>query len=262
MLAEIHRKISRSGSNLSDRLEDKLTGDFFGAIRYLPFEAGLRHVLRQASFETGQIQTEWNTLLDSMAGYEAELEFWPSHEEGEIDLLLHHPEACVGIEVKYFSPLSSVDEESEEPIDPEASKNQLARYARMLRERGGGRSKFLVFLAPYDILFPVKRAMEARPVMPAEVSLGYLGWQDVLAALEQIDLQPLQCWQTLVLKDLKELLVRKRFIHYKGLPLPLLLTELTATAYRYRTQAHEPKGYSWPKNQLITREDGYVYHKQ
>ena len=29
MLAEIHNKISQSGSNLSERLEDKLTGDFF-----------------------------------------------------------------------------------------------------------------------------------------------------------------------------------------------------------------------------------------
>jgi|GEM_PF-4181867 len=34
MLAEIHNKISGTGSNLSDRLEDQLTGDFFGTLRY------------------------------------------------------------------------------------------------------------------------------------------------------------------------------------------------------------------------------------
>ncbi|MFU1797790.1 hypothetical protein ACM1RC_28260 [Paenibacillus azoreducens] len=33
MIAEIHSKISSSGSNLSNRLEDQLTGDFFGDIR-------------------------------------------------------------------------------------------------------------------------------------------------------------------------------------------------------------------------------------
>lgn len=42
MIAEIHSKISSSGSNLSDRLEDQLTGDFFGAIGYLPFQVGLK----------------------------------------------------------------------------------------------------------------------------------------------------------------------------------------------------------------------------
>jgi hypothetical protein len=36
MIAEIENKISPTGSNLSDRLEDKLTGDVFGSLSYLP----------------------------------------------------------------------------------------------------------------------------------------------------------------------------------------------------------------------------------
>lgn len=41
MVEEFYGKISRSGSNLSDSLEDKLTGDFFGTLRYMDFCDGL-----------------------------------------------------------------------------------------------------------------------------------------------------------------------------------------------------------------------------
>ncbi|KPU26283.1 hypothetical protein TR13x_10785 [Caloranaerobacter sp. TR13] len=37
MIAEMKGKISSTGSNLSERLEDKLIGDFFGALRYIPY---------------------------------------------------------------------------------------------------------------------------------------------------------------------------------------------------------------------------------
>ena len=45
MIAELHGKISSSGSNLSDHLEDKLTGDVFGVLRYLPFHIGMAQIL-------------------------------------------------------------------------------------------------------------------------------------------------------------------------------------------------------------------------
>ena len=44
MIAEIRGKISSSGSNLSDRLEDKLTGDVFGALRYLEFDEVIKKI--------------------------------------------------------------------------------------------------------------------------------------------------------------------------------------------------------------------------
>ncbi|MEH6994009.1 hypothetical protein V7075_15050 [Neobacillus drentensis] len=45
MLAEILGKISRTGSNLTERLEDNLTGNVFGVLRYIPFSAALGEVL-------------------------------------------------------------------------------------------------------------------------------------------------------------------------------------------------------------------------
>ena len=48
MFEEFYGKISRSGSNLSDNLGDKLTGDFFGTLRHMDFCDGLQPILRGA----------------------------------------------------------------------------------------------------------------------------------------------------------------------------------------------------------------------
>lgn len=48
MIVEIRNKISSSGSNLTDRLEDQLTGNVFGALRYLSSELGLRRAISKA----------------------------------------------------------------------------------------------------------------------------------------------------------------------------------------------------------------------
>mgnify|MGYP001019721458 FL=1 len=44
MIAELHNKISNSGSNLNEKSEDELTGNFFGCLRYMPFNKGLKKV--------------------------------------------------------------------------------------------------------------------------------------------------------------------------------------------------------------------------
>ena len=118
MIAEIHGKISLMGSNLHDRREDQLTGDFFGAIRYLPFEIGLLPVLRRARPVTGQFVID----LPKVNGYDYEIEFWQTYDpHGEIDVLLktRTRDLVCGIEVKYQSGLSSDDADDPEPDDPE-----------------------------------------------------------------------------------------------------------------------------------------------
>lgn len=50
MIAEIHGKISSDGSNLIERLKDKLTGDIFGSLRYLPYRKGLYQLLSGTKF--------------------------------------------------------------------------------------------------------------------------------------------------------------------------------------------------------------------
>lgn len=147
MIAEIYNKISQTGSNLSDRLEDKLTGDFFGTVRYLPFEIGMKLVLSSVRFNDKTRDAEWQQLISGWEGHPGQFNFWHRHSEGEIDLLLRLHNVVVGIEVKYLSGISSEDEETEQIISLEESKNQLARYARMLDDIGGELPKFLVFFS-------------------------------------------------------------------------------------------------------------------
>ena len=47
-IAEIRGKISETGSNLSERMEDLLTSDTFGCMRYLPPETVLIPFLNKA----------------------------------------------------------------------------------------------------------------------------------------------------------------------------------------------------------------------
>jgi hypothetical protein len=81
LLAEIHNKVNANGSNLTDRLEDQLTGDFFGALRYLPFEIGMKSILSTVRFENDKITQEWNSMLQVEKGFMQEMKFWYRHTD-------------------------------------------------------------------------------------------------------------------------------------------------------------------------------------
>ncbi|WP_010632471.1 hypothetical protein [Sporolactobacillus vineae] len=131
MIAEIHNKISQTNSNHSERLEDNLTGDFFGTLRYLPFERGLNYVLSTAQFNEENANIHWHKFINSLHGYPFNFQFWKRIQNDEIDLLLTSERAVIGIEVKLDSMLSSEDEDTEKPTDYIESKNQLARYSKI-----------------------------------------------------------------------------------------------------------------------------------
>ena len=48
MIAEIKGKVNRQNTNLTELREDELTGNFFGSMRYIPFNKGLKQVLKNA----------------------------------------------------------------------------------------------------------------------------------------------------------------------------------------------------------------------
>ena len=68
MIAELYNKISKTGSNLNDRREDQLTGDFFGSLRYLPFNVGIVPILKESVFP--------EKLLDCQDLDSSEIEEW------------------------------------------------------------------------------------------------------------------------------------------------------------------------------------------
>lgn len=260
MIAELHNKISRTGSNLSDRLEDQLTGNFFGAIRYLPFELGLHMVLKALKFADKEQDLQWQQMLDSVNGYRYEMEFWVRHAEGEIDLIITLPDAAIGIEVKYLSGLSSEDEETHEEAAPEESMNQLARYSRLLQDVRGERAGYLVFLAPMRLLLSVSQGMQNRAVITKEVPLGFLAWETVLEQLRLIDLQSVERGQRQILQDLIDLLVHKGFERFNGFGNVCRAGIMGQQAYRFNPQTTSRVKLNWPTN-LPIKEESYVYSK-
>ncbi|MDU5949571.1 MAG: hypothetical protein E6Z15_21230 [Paenibacillus macerans] len=263
MIAEIHNKISRTGSNLSDRLEDQLTGDFFGAIRYLPFQHGLKHVLAAVRFgdDVQAPDLGWHKLLESIQDFNCTLHFWPRHAEGEIDLILEHPDVIIGIEVKYFSGISSDDEDLQE-VPPEASSHQLARYSRMLEDIRNGRPAYLVFLAPFDVLLPVEADIKNREIIPLGIPLGYLAWQNVLEQLQTVDTASYDRGQQLIIRDLTDLLKKKGFERFRGF-LTGEVRQLTIHEqfYTFEPKTHEYKNMIWPTKTAI-KEEHYVFNKR
>lgn len=260
MIAEIYNKISQTGSNLSDRLEDKLTGDFFGTVRYLPFEIGMKLVFSSVRFNDKTRDDDWQQLISDWEGHPGQFNFWHRHSEGEIDLLLRLHNVVVGIEVKYLSGISSEDEETEQIISPEESKNQLARYARMLDDIGGELPKFLVFLAPFPIMQSVEKVFWDRSIISENVSLGFLSWQGVLESLQDIDLNSLEQWQIMIIEDLKALLVKKGFVRFTGFTTVSEESFVTKDGYIFYGQLDRYNTLMWPLDK-IKEENSYVFNK-
>ncbi|WP_199754640.1 hypothetical protein [Candidatus Kurthia intestinigallinarum] len=209
MLAEIHGKISRQGRNLSDRLEDNLTGNVFGALRYLPFSKGLGHILKQ----TLQSNTAFlENLDDDWASY---IQFWPYHAEGEIDILIHFPTCIIGIEVKLFSSLSSEDQST----DAEISRNQLSREARILHSLAPEKEKFLIFLAPDSLCKNVD-----APIL-STVVFEKISWEVFLQTIQAIHTE--DPYTKTLLTDITQLLKRKGFERFQTMQLdsPIIQAE-------------------------------------
>ncbi len=86
MIAEIKGKLSQTGYNLNESLEDNLTGNFFGALRYIPFDLALRNIL-----VAGVYPSKVGDLIGKISAdfWSDKIEFWPKADEGEIDALLN-----------------------------------------------------------------------------------------------------------------------------------------------------------------------------
>ena len=207
MVEEFYGKISRSGSNLSDNLEDKLTGDFFGTLRYMDFYDGLQPILcgalriSEKQQETSQtaIQLIENVNCTNIRDEEY-IKFWPKHDLGELDVLLDFDNCCVGIEVKLNSGLSSDD--------------QLMREAEILCDLAKDKEKILLFIAGHESCVSVYRAYKAV-IRKQGVCFVFASWEDILQSMKDLlnggDGSKYTSGQRLMISDLVRLLTRKGF---------------------------------------------------
>lgn len=211
MIAEIYRKISKSGSNLSERSEDNLTGNFFGNMRYIPFNQGIKSILMDFVYPH-----ELALIIEKIDAdfWNENIAFWPYDEEGEIDVLMNFTEVVIGIEVKFLSGLSSDDsicnekkyEDDAEQIKLE-SRQQIARESRIISRKGIGKDKLLIFIADGNDCMNVYQDTINRNILEENVHMGVLSWQDILTAIKNLNAE--NNFQQLILSDLKELLITK-----------------------------------------------------
>ena len=207
MVEEFYGKISRSGSNLSDNLEDKLTGDFFGTLRYLEFCDGLQPILcgalriSEKQQETSQtaIQLIENVNCTNIRD-EEHIKFWPKHDLGELDVLLDFDNCCIGIEVKLNSGLSSDD--------------QLIREAEILCDLAEDKEKILLFIAGHESCVSVYHGYK-NAIRKQGVCFVFASWEDILQSMKDLlnggNESKYTFGQSLMIRDLVRLLRRKGF---------------------------------------------------
>lgn len=209
MIAEINNKISQNGSNLSNRQEDKLTGDVFGALRYLPYANVLKKILVERSILCENIYVELEMREDFFA---EKIHFWPYDKEGELDLIVETDDTVLGIEVKYYSGKSSTDD----VIDYRISNDQLVRESRIVKRMADKKGKLaaLLFVAKEPECSRIAiDTMSSKQITP-EVEFSYLSWESICNCIDNIELQ--NSYQKLILDDIKKLLHKKGFDRFKN----------------------------------------------
>ena len=206
MVEEFYGKISRSGSNLSDSLEDKLTGDFFGTLRYMDFCDGLQPILCGALRKSEKQQAESQDVIQLIENVnctnikdEEHIKFWPKHDLGDLDVLLNFDNCCIGIEVKFQSGLSSDD--------------QLIREANILCDLAKDKKKILLFIAKHGSCISVYR--KYKNIISKDVHFVFATWEDILQSMKDIlngeKGSKYTFGQKLMICDLVRLLTRKGF---------------------------------------------------
>ena len=191
MIAEIYHKFSTD-------LEDVLTGDFFGAMRYMPFNRGLNQIFKNYAVSEDPQVTH---ILSNAADDDFNFEFWKRSENGlvEIDGFIPLTSVGIGIEVKYRSGLSGGD--------------QLEKEAQVLDEWCNGKEKLLILIGEAEEAKAIYIENKDKRVF-RDVHLAYLSWQDILLGLDQVLIS--SSYEKKMIEDLKTLLREKGVVSFEG----------------------------------------------
>ncbi|MCM1201252.1 MAG: hypothetical protein NC312_08470 [Bacteroides fragilis] len=191
MIAEIYHK---AFSNL----EDELTGNFFGTMRYISFQRGLKQIYMG---HIHSLDGSVHNLISSIRTDEFNIEFWKRSElgYGEIDGYMELDGIGIGIEIKYQSDLSG--------------ENQLEREAAMLSEWCKAGEKILILVAGESDAREIYQRNYQKGCFE-DVHLAYITWQDILLGLDAV--RTVNPFEDLMVGDLKDLLKEKGFMSFEG----------------------------------------------
>jgi hypothetical protein len=225
MQSDIHKKTS-------DYSEDRLTGDFFGSLRYIPFDIAMKPILLDGIYPS--LVNEQLRKIE-LREWADNIRFWPKFKEGEPDILIELDTSVVVIEVKLLSLLSSDDDFDNSALQSEEmfqnSANQLSKYARLLSRIAGQRSKHLIFLAPQDFAHVIWNDVKKRRLIKGDISFSYLTWQNAYEILKKVKAKG---FNKIIVDDLLELLKIKGFEGFRQ-----FIIEEEGVCDRYSWKFHE-----------------------
>jgi hypothetical protein len=227
-IAELRGKISETGTNLSERMEDLLTSDTFGCMRYLPAARVLLPFLNKAYSFNGI------TFVIPDRIVKVHYSFWPWLEfrdripcEPDVVVGLETAHDCVHlvlVESKYYSGLSSEEDKCAEPND------QLARELDNLdivssadlgwAPRLDIASRTLLFVTqhmgmPHELV--AQSLSEYRCKRKKDGDIFWASWRFLPSILEESLGKESTPEYRAVLEDMLRLFLRKGLIMFEGI---------------------------------------------
>ena len=188
MIAEIYKKDTTG--------EDQLTGDMFGVLRYLPFQSGIKPILQNSVYPAQLLNCLDDILLNE---WSQTIHFWGErrYDNTEPDVVIELADTVILIEVK---------------LDSGLGKQQLERESELLIKHYPHCSKKILVVLAREISSS-NIYEQYQNSIPNTISFGYITWQKVFAALNNIHLS--DPYQALVIEDLLKLLKRKGFESFR-----------------------------------------------
>jgi hypothetical protein len=190
--AVIRGKVSSSGTNLTDRLEDLLTSDVFGRLNYLKPEYAIIPILKKIkNSKTGQQIDELSIDHEQEVNYQ----FWPRINSVEPDLFLRVPllngkQMAVLIECKHKSGKSPrvVKEENQTDLLELAKSDQLVREYLIVEDLKKQYSKAILLYITGHSVIPEEELKESAALvatLPDKTknmfyeTTYWIGWADI-----------------------------------------------------------------------------------
>jgi hypothetical protein len=226
-IAELHGKLSpKRAGGFYERMEDLLTSDVFGTMKYTGWEAGFLNWLRSAKEPMDNFKTADLVLPSDDEISWAEYRFWPTVKSGrEPDLLiaLHQKSGKVTliiVEAKYLSGPSNIEMEGEFTVaglTGDQIADQINDFPDILSENSREviAARIHIYLTahhscPMEIFGDSKKNIRRN-----DVSYFWLNWQALPGFLES-ELPRLEDRSKLLVQDLVDLLKRKDLVPFRG----------------------------------------------
>lgn len=251
-IAEIHGKISDTSTSISERMEDLLTSNIFGCMRYLPPEKVLLPFLHTAHSLHGNVFAIPDRII------KIQYSFWPwlnlpGCKPCEPDVVFglitdRHAVHVVFVEAKYYSGLSSEEDERIEPNDQLARElDNLDIFSHLdlgLKPEFDIVSRRLLFVTqdmgiPRSLL--AQSLDEYKRKRNREGDIFWTSWRVLPSILEQKLEKESSPSNISVMEDMLTLLLRKGLTMFRGVE---PIAEYFNIPEFYQVL---PRHYSWPE---------------